>query len=153
MTTRSSHSLTPPSGRFFGDHTSNLSVFGCKYRYLPDRPHLRRLIRGSVCGKPQKKPAPKRPSIHFQYPLVPEQAVISRQFIAEPLRGEIFHTHIHTYSQFRVSNSIMSWIYVKASIQSHTGGGQPHVYSQLLCRGQTGGGVAANLCQMAPFDH
>ncbi|KAM9782749.1 E3 ubiquitin-protein ligase RNF217 [Neosynchiropus ocellatus] len=36
--------------RFFGDHTSNLSVFGCKYRYLPARPHLRRLIRGSVCG-------------------------------------------------------------------------------------------------------
>uniref|UniRef100_UPI003AAA99BF tumor protein D53 isoform X3 n=1 Tax=Centroberyx gerrardi TaxID=166262 RepID=UPI003AAA99BF len=35
--------------RFFGDHTSNLSVFGCKYRYLPDKPHLRRLIRGSVC--------------------------------------------------------------------------------------------------------
>lgn len=37
--------------RFFGDHTSNLSVFGCKYRYLPDKPHLRRLIRGSVCGR------------------------------------------------------------------------------------------------------
>ncbi|KAM6964888.1 E3 ubiquitin-protein ligase RNF217-like [Aplochiton taeniatus] len=37
--------------RFFGDHTSNLSVFGCKYRYLPDRPHLRRLVRGSVCDK------------------------------------------------------------------------------------------------------
>ncbi|XP_047429952.1 probable E3 ubiquitin-protein ligase RNF217 isoform X2 [Mugil cephalus] len=36
--------------RFFGDHTSNLSVFGCKYRYLPEKPHLRRLIRGSVCG-------------------------------------------------------------------------------------------------------
>ncbi|KAJ8396258.1 hypothetical protein AAFF_G00021250 [Aldrovandia affinis] len=35
--------------RFFGDHTSNLSVFGCKYRYLPERPHLRRLVRGSVC--------------------------------------------------------------------------------------------------------
>ncbi|XP_026855169.2 probable E3 ubiquitin-protein ligase RNF217 isoform X1 [Electrophorus electricus] len=35
--------------RFFGDHTSNLSVFGCKYRYLPDRPHLRRAVRGSVC--------------------------------------------------------------------------------------------------------
>ncbi|KAI4893881.1 hypothetical protein NFI96_024327, partial [Prochilodus magdalenae] len=35
--------------RFFGDHTSNLSVFGCKYRYLPDKPHLRRLVRGSVC--------------------------------------------------------------------------------------------------------
>ncbi|KAI5615055.1 putative E3 ubiquitin-protein ligase RNF217, partial [Silurus asotus] len=35
--------------RFFGDHTSNLSVFGCKYRYLPEKPHLRRLIRGSVC--------------------------------------------------------------------------------------------------------
>uniref|UniRef100_A0A8C6K6P2 Ring finger protein 217 n=1 Tax=Nothobranchius furzeri TaxID=105023 RepID=A0A8C6K6P2_NOTFU len=37
--------------RFFGDHTSNLSVFGCKYRYLPDKPHLRRLVRGSVCGE------------------------------------------------------------------------------------------------------
>ncbi|XP_077443634.1 E3 ubiquitin-protein ligase RNF217 isoform X2 [Stigmatopora argus] len=36
--------------RYFGDHTSNLSVFGCKYRYLPDKPHLRRFIRGSVCG-------------------------------------------------------------------------------------------------------
>nr|XP_057913059.1 probable E3 ubiquitin-protein ligase RNF217 [Doryrhamphus excisus] len=36
--------------RFFGDHTSNLSVFGCKFRYLPDKPHLRRLIRGSICG-------------------------------------------------------------------------------------------------------
>ncbi|XP_069743005.1 E3 ubiquitin-protein ligase RNF217 isoform X2 [Narcine bancroftii] len=35
--------------RFFGDHTSNLSIFGCKYRYLPDRPHLRRFVRGSVC--------------------------------------------------------------------------------------------------------
>ncbi|KAF4796592.1 putative E3 ubiquitin-protein ligase RNF217 [Turdus rufiventris] len=37
--------------RFFGDHTSNLSIFGCKYRYLPERPHLRRLVRGSVCGE------------------------------------------------------------------------------------------------------
>ncbi|XP_054838955.1 E3 ubiquitin-protein ligase RNF217 isoform X1 [Eublepharis macularius] len=36
--------------RFFGNHTSNLSIFGCKYRYLPERPHLRRLVRGSVCG-------------------------------------------------------------------------------------------------------
>ncbi|XP_004674160.1 PREDICTED: probable E3 ubiquitin-protein ligase RNF217 [Condylura cristata] len=36
--------------RFFGDHTSNLSIFGCKYRYLPERPHLRRLVRGSVCA-------------------------------------------------------------------------------------------------------
>ncbi|KAM6460393.1 E3 ubiquitin-protein ligase RNF217 isoform 2-T2 [Liasis olivaceus] len=36
--------------RFFGDHTSNLSIFGCKYRYLPESPHLRRLVRGSVCG-------------------------------------------------------------------------------------------------------
>lgn len=37
--------------RFFGDHTSNLSVFGCKYRYLPEKPHLRRLVRGSVCSE------------------------------------------------------------------------------------------------------
>ncbi|KAJ1153288.1 hypothetical protein NDU88_006049 [Pleurodeles waltl] len=36
--------------RFFGDHTSNLSIFGCKYRYLPERPNLRRLVRGSVCA-------------------------------------------------------------------------------------------------------
>ncbi|XP_063299256.1 E3 ubiquitin-protein ligase RNF217 [Pelobates fuscus] len=36
--------------RFFGDHTSNLSIFGCKYRYLPERPHVRRLVRGSVCA-------------------------------------------------------------------------------------------------------
>ncbi|XP_068198603.1 E3 ubiquitin-protein ligase RNF217 [Antennarius striatus] len=36
--------------RFFGDHTSNLSVFGCKYRYLPNKPHLRRLVRGSICA-------------------------------------------------------------------------------------------------------
>ncbi|XP_045429233.1 E3 ubiquitin-protein ligase RNF217 isoform X4 [Pipistrellus kuhlii] len=36
--------------RFFGDHTSNLSIFGCKYRYLPERPHLRRFVRGSVCA-------------------------------------------------------------------------------------------------------
>lgn len=36
--------------RFFGDHTSNLSIFGCKYRYLPERPHLRRFVRGSICG-------------------------------------------------------------------------------------------------------
>ncbi|XP_039604337.1 probable E3 ubiquitin-protein ligase RNF217 [Polypterus senegalus] len=36
--------------RFFGDHTSNLSIFGCKFRYLPERPHLRRLLRGSVCA-------------------------------------------------------------------------------------------------------
>ncbi|XP_076128234.1 E3 ubiquitin-protein ligase RNF217 [Alosa pseudoharengus] len=35
--------------RFFGDHTSDLSVFGCKYRYLPNKPHLRRFVRGSVC--------------------------------------------------------------------------------------------------------
>ncbi|XP_071405101.1 E3 ubiquitin-protein ligase RNF217 isoform X3 [Pithys albifrons albifrons] len=40
--------------RFFGDHTSNLSIFGCKYRYLPERPHLRRLVRGSVCGRKKK---------------------------------------------------------------------------------------------------
>lgn len=43
--------ISLPSLRFFGDHTSNLSVFGCKYRYLPDKPHLRRLIRGSICGE------------------------------------------------------------------------------------------------------
>ncbi len=41
--------------RFFGDHTSNLSVFGCKYRYLPEKPHLRRLVRGSICSELHKQ--------------------------------------------------------------------------------------------------
>ncbi len=35
-----------------GDHYSELSVLGCKYRFYPDRPFKRRLIRGSIlCGK------------------------------------------------------------------------------------------------------
>jgi len=38
--------------RFFwlslGDHYSELSVLGCKYRFYPDRPFKRRLIRGSI---------------------------------------------------------------------------------------------------------
>ena len=37
---------------FLGDHYSELSVLGCKYRFYPDRPFKRRLIRGSIlCGK------------------------------------------------------------------------------------------------------
>ena len=31
-----------------GDHYSELSVLGCKYRFYPDRPLKRRLIRGSI---------------------------------------------------------------------------------------------------------
>ena len=35
-----------------GDHYSELSVLGCKYRFYPDQPFKRRLIRGSIlCGK------------------------------------------------------------------------------------------------------
>ena len=35
-----------------GDHYSELSVLGCKYRFYPDHPFKRRLIRGSIlCGK------------------------------------------------------------------------------------------------------
>ncbi|CAF1523170.1 unnamed protein product [Adineta steineri] len=38
--------------KFIGDHYSELSVLGCKYRFYPDRPLKRRLIRGSIlCGK------------------------------------------------------------------------------------------------------
>ena len=33
-----------------GDHYSELSVLGCKYRFYPDRPFKRRLIRGSILG-------------------------------------------------------------------------------------------------------
>jgi E3 ubiquitin-protein ligase RNF217 len=41
-----------------GDHYSELSVLGCKYRFYPDRPFKRRLIRGSIlCGKILAAPA------------------------------------------------------------------------------------------------
>lgn len=33
-----------------GDHYSELSVLGCKYRFHPDNPWKRRLIRGSILG-------------------------------------------------------------------------------------------------------
>jgi hypothetical protein len=33
-----------------GDHYSELSVLGCKYRFYPDNPLKRRLIRGSILG-------------------------------------------------------------------------------------------------------
>lgn len=36
--------------RFFGDHYSRLSVFGCKYRYKPKNPVQRKLVRGAVLG-------------------------------------------------------------------------------------------------------
>ena len=36
--------------RLLGDHYSELSVLGCKYRFYPDRPVKRRLIRGSILG-------------------------------------------------------------------------------------------------------
>ena len=34
--------------KFFGDHYSKLSIFGCKYRYKADQPLQRKLIRGAV---------------------------------------------------------------------------------------------------------
>ena len=34
--------------KFFGDHYSKLSVFGCKYRYKPNKPFQRKLIRSAV---------------------------------------------------------------------------------------------------------
>ncbi|KAK3088458.1 hypothetical protein FSP39_019444 [Pinctada imbricata] len=36
--------------RFIGDHFGKYSPFGCKYKLLPDRPVLRRTIRGSILG-------------------------------------------------------------------------------------------------------
>lgn len=36
------------SWRAFGDHSSKLSVFGCKYAFLPQKPFCRKLIRGSI---------------------------------------------------------------------------------------------------------
>uniref|UniRef100_A0A8D0C0K8 E3 ubiquitin-protein ligase RNF217 n=1 Tax=Salvator merianae TaxID=96440 RepID=A0A8D0C0K8_SALMN len=57
--------------RFFGDHTSNLSIFGCKFRYLPERPHLRRLVRGSVCGG-----CPDVARLTSQHPQVPPSEAV-----------------------------------------------------------------------------
>lgn len=34
--------------KFFGDHYSRLSILGCKYRYKPDKPLQRKIIRGTV---------------------------------------------------------------------------------------------------------
>jgi len=34
--------------KFFGDHYSKLSIFGCKYRYKANQPLQRKLIRGAV---------------------------------------------------------------------------------------------------------
>ncbi|PRD28308.1 UNVERIFIED_CONTAM: E3 ubiquitin-protein ligase [Trichonephila clavipes] len=36
--------------KFFGDHFSKLSIFGCKYRFKADQPFQRRAIRGAVFG-------------------------------------------------------------------------------------------------------
>ena len=39
------------SSKYFGNHFSRLSVFGCKYRYRPNEPIKRRMIRGVIFGK------------------------------------------------------------------------------------------------------
>ncbi|XP_014767482.1 E3 ubiquitin-protein ligase RNF217 [Octopus bimaculoides] len=36
--------------KFFGDHFSKLSVFGCKYHFLPQKNITRKLIRGTLFG-------------------------------------------------------------------------------------------------------
>ncbi|XP_022091132.1 probable E3 ubiquitin-protein ligase RNF217 [Acanthaster planci] len=36
--------------KFFGNHYSAFSVFGCKYRLLPNKPVKRKLIRGAIFG-------------------------------------------------------------------------------------------------------
>ncbi|XP_076456869.1 uncharacterized protein LOC143291121 isoform X2 [Babylonia areolata] len=36
--------------KLLGNHFSRYSPFGCRYLFLPDAPHLRRLIRGAVLG-------------------------------------------------------------------------------------------------------
>lgn len=36
--------------KFFGDHYSKLSVFGCKFRYKADKPLQRKVVRGAVFG-------------------------------------------------------------------------------------------------------
>ena len=34
-----------------GDHYSRFSIFGCKYRFKPDHPVERKVIRGAIFGK------------------------------------------------------------------------------------------------------
>ena len=36
--------------RFLGNHSSRLSIFGCKYRFQPDNPALRKFARGGLFG-------------------------------------------------------------------------------------------------------
>ncbi|GIX73714.1 probable E3 ubiquitin-protein ligase RNF217 [Caerostris extrusa] len=36
--------------KFFGDHYSKLSIFGCKYRFKADQPIQRKVIRGAIFG-------------------------------------------------------------------------------------------------------
>ncbi|KAK7091292.1 hypothetical protein V1264_008996 [Littorina saxatilis] len=36
--------------KLLGNHFSRLSPFGCRYNFMPDSPHTRRLIRGAVLG-------------------------------------------------------------------------------------------------------
>ncbi|CAL1295463.1 unnamed protein product [Larinioides sclopetarius] len=36
--------------KFFGDHYSKLSIFGCKYRFKADQPVQRKVIRGAIFG-------------------------------------------------------------------------------------------------------
>lgn len=38
------------SVKLLGNHFSRLSPFGCRYNFMPDAPHTRRLIRGAVLG-------------------------------------------------------------------------------------------------------
>lgn len=36
--------------KWLGNHLSRLSPFGCRYNFMPEKPHMRRIIRGSVLG-------------------------------------------------------------------------------------------------------
>lgn len=36
--------------KFFGDHYSKYSIFGCKYRYKPNQPLQRKFVRGTIFG-------------------------------------------------------------------------------------------------------
>ncbi|CAH1772326.1 unnamed protein product [Owenia fusiformis] len=36
--------------KFLGDHYTKLSIFGCKYRFMPTKPAMRKFIRGSLLG-------------------------------------------------------------------------------------------------------
>ena len=91
--------------KFFGDHYSKLSVFGCKYRYKASQPVQRKLIRGAVFGS-KLMMAPVLGSLA----LVAGAVVIGVGVAALPLYGglKLYRRYQHLMSLDKTSSSASS---------------------------------------------